>query len=38
MSRGERDRFKPYEQNQGQLLPAFVADSLDPADPVFFIN
>lgn len=38
MSRGEQDRFKPYEQDQGQLLPAFVAESLDPADSVFFIN
>lgn len=38
MSRVERDRFKPYEQDQGQLLPAFVAESLDPGDPVFFIN
>jgi len=38
MSRRERERFKPYEQDQGQLLPSFVADGLDPADPVFFIH
>lgn len=38
MSRREPERFKPYEQEQGQLLPSFVAESLDPADPVFFIN
>lgn len=38
MSRREPERFKPYEQDQGQLLPSFVAESLDPADPVFFIN
>jgi transposase len=38
MSRREPDRFKPYEQDQGQLLPSFVADGLDPADPVFFIH
>ena len=38
MSRREPERFKPYEQEQGQLLPSFVAEGLDPADPVFFIN
>jgi hypothetical protein len=25
-------------QRQGQLLPAFVDDALDPSDPVFFID
>lgn len=38
MSRRELERFKPYEQEQGQLLPSFVADGLDPGDPVFFIH
>jgi len=31
-------RWKPYEQRQGQLLPAFVEDELAPSDPVFFID
>ncbi len=31
-------RWKPYVQRQGQLLPAFVEDALDPSDPVFFID
>jgi len=31
-------RWKPYTQRQGQLLPAFLEDALDPGDPVFFIN
>ena len=31
-------RWKPYEQRQGQLLPAFVDDALDRSDPVFFID
>jgi transposase len=34
----EGERWKPYAQRQGQLLPAFVEDALDPGDPVFFIN
>jgi transposase len=34
----EGERWKPYTQRQGQLLPAFVEDALDPSDPVFFIN
>jgi transposase len=34
----EGERWKPYMQRQGQLLPAFVEDALDPSDPVFFIN
>jgi hypothetical protein len=29
-------RWKP--QRQGQLLPAFVDDALDPSDPVLFID
>ena len=31
-------RWKPYVQRQGQLLPTFVDDALDPSDPVFFID
>jgi len=34
----EAGRWKPYAQRQGQLLPAFVEDALDPGDPVFFIS
>jgi transposase len=34
----EVGRWKPYVQRQGQLLPAFVDDALDPGDPVFFID
>lgn len=34
----EAARWKPYTQRQGQLLPAFVEDALDPSDPVFFID
>src|SRR5438105_11276931 len=34
----EVGRWKPYTQRQGQLLPAFVEDALDPGDPVFFIS
>jgi hypothetical protein len=26
-------RWKPYTPRQGQLLPAFVEDALDPGDP-----
>jgi transposase len=35
---GNEIEFKAYEQHQGSLLPGFVGDSLDPADPVFFID
>src|ERR1700745_3152967 len=34
----EAGRWKPYTQRQGQLLPVFVEDALDPGDPVFFIS
>jgi transposase len=34
----EAGRWKPYVQRQGQLLPAYVDDALDPSDPVFFID
>jgi len=35
---GEGIPFKPYEQQQGQLLPSFVGDALDPSDAVFFVD
>jgi transposase len=35
---GSEIEFKGYEQHQGSLLPGFVGDALDPADPVFFID
>jgi transposase len=35
---GSEIQFKGYEQHQGELLPAFVGDALDPADPVFFVD
>jgi transposase len=34
----EVERWKPYGQRQGQLLPAFVDDALERSDPVFFID
>src|SRR4029453_6095898 len=34
----EAGRWKPYVQRQGQLLPTFVEDTIDPSDPVFFID
>jgi transposase len=34
----EAGRWKPYAQGQGELLPAFVEDALEPSDPVFFIS
>jgi transposase len=34
----EGERWKPYAQRQGQLLPAFVEDALDAGDPVFFVS
>lgn len=35
---GGEIEFKAYEQHQGELLSRFVGDSLDPADPVFFVD
>ena len=35
---GGEGRFKGYEQGQGELLPGFVSDALEPSDPAFFIN
>jgi hypothetical protein len=35
---GDESHFKPYEQDQGVLFPAFLADALDPSDPAFFVQ
>jgi transposase len=35
---GSGIEFKRYEQEQGQLFPAHLAEALDPGDPVFFIS
>lgn len=35
---GGEIEFKAYEPGQGELLPSFVGDALDPGDPVFFVN
>jgi transposase len=35
---GSGIQFKSYEQEQGQLFPAHLAEALDPGDPVFFIS
>src|SRR5208337_3361221 len=35
---GDEIQFKAYEQGQGQLLPGFVGNALDPSDPVFFVD
>jgi transposase len=35
---GSEIQFKGYEQDQGQLFPAHLAEALDAGDPVFFIN
>jgi len=35
---GDEIQFKRYEQQQGQLLPGFVGEALDPSDPVFFVD
>ena len=35
---GDEGLFKAYEQGQGALFPAHLADSLDPSDPAFFID
>ncbi len=35
---GSEIEFKRYEQDQGQLFPAHLAEALDPGDPVFFIS
>jgi transposase len=35
---GGEIEFKAYEQGQGQLFPAYLAEALDPSDPVFFLD
>lgn len=35
---GDEGLFKPYEQGQGQLFPAHLAEGLDASDPAFFID
>jgi transposase len=35
---GREIEFKAYEPGQGQLLPGFVGDALDPGDPAFFVD
>jgi transposase len=35
---GGEIEFKAYEQHEGELLPGFVGDALDPSDPVFFVD
>ena len=35
---GDEIQFKVYEPRQGQLLPGFVGEALDPSDPVFFVD
>jgi transposase len=35
---GSAVEFKAYEQQQGELLPAFVGDALEPTDPVFLVD
>ena len=35
---GGEIEFKAYEQDQGQLFPTYLAEALDPSDPVFFLN
>jgi transposase len=35
---GGEIEFKGYEQDQGQLFPTYLAEALDPSDPVFFLN
>ena len=35
---GDEIQFKGYEPRQGQLLPGFVGEALDPSDPVLFLD
>ena len=35
---GGEIEFKAYEQHQGELLPGFVGDALNPGNPVFFVD
>ena len=35
---GDEGLFKAYDQGQGALFPAHLAEGLDPSDPAFFID
>ena len=35
---GGEIEFKAYAPGQGELLPSFTADALDPTDPAFFVD
>jgi hypothetical protein len=35
---GGEVEFKAYAPDQGQLLPSYTADALDPSDPAFFVD
>jgi transposase len=35
---GGEVEFKAYAPGQGELLPSFTADALDPSDPAFFVD
>jgi hypothetical protein len=35
---GDEALFKTYEQGQGALFPAHLADALEASDPAFFID
>lgn len=35
---GGEVEFKAYSPGQGELLPSYVGDALDPADPAFFVD
>jgi len=35
---GGEIEFKAYTPGQGELLPSFTADALDPTDPAFFVD
>jgi transposase len=34
----KQTQFKAYQQHQSQMFPGYLADALDPSDPVFFID
>jgi transposase len=35
---GGEIEFKAYAPGQGELLPSYMADALDPSDPTFFVD
>jgi transposase len=35
---GSEVEFKGYAPGQGELLPSYTADALDPSDPAFFVD